>query len=83
MANSLLSTKYPGPKEVVPIPPHPGWNGLTLGDVKNISGPAVAKLARDQGLTPEENSPDSEVARVRNLNIVLRHLGVSCAPLHS
>lgn len=79
-ANSLLLIKHPG--EVALIPPHPDWNGITLGNLKNISGPAVARLASDQGLTPSEGLPDSEPVRVDNLNIVLRHLGVSCARLH-
>ena len=80
-ANSLLSTKYLG-EQVVLIPPHPDWDGLTLGDLKNISGSAIATLARDQCLVLPEGSPDSEFARVRNLNMVLRHLGVSCAHSH-
>ena len=42
----------------------------------------MAKLATDQGLSPLEDSADSELARIRNLNMILRHLGVSCARLH-
>jgi len=80
-ANSLLSIKYPT-EEVILVPPHPAWDGITLGNLKNIGGSAVAKLASDQGLTPAEGSPDSEMARVKNLNMILRHLGVSCARLH-
>jgi len=74
-ANAIISPNYTG-EEVALIPPHPDWNGLTLGDLKNTGGPAVAKLAKAQGLTPSEGSPDSEVVRIHNLNMVLRHLGV-------
>ena len=42
----------------------------------------MAKLANDQGLMPLEDSPDSEYVRTNNLNLILRHLGVSCARLH-
>jgi len=80
-ANSLLSIKYPT-DEVTLIPPHPDWGGITLGNLKNIGGPEVAKLASDQGLTPTEASPDSDMTRVKNLNTILSHLGVSCARLH-
>ena len=80
-ANSLLSVKYPD-EEIVLNPPSPDWDGITLGNLKNIGGPAVVMLARDQGLTPSEDSEDSELARVHNLNMILRHLGVSCARLH-
>ena len=80
-ANSQLSIKYPD-ERVVLIPPHPDWKDITLGNLKNIDGPAMAKLVSDQGLTPAEGSPDSEMARVSNLNMILRHLGVSCARPH-
>ena len=79
-ANYILCPNYPS-EQVALIPPHPEWVGLTLGNMKNIGSPAVAKLARDQGLTPSENLPDSEVARIQNLNMILRHLGVSRARL--
>lgn len=79
-ANSILSPNY-SDEEVALIPPHPEWGILTLGNLKNIGGPAAAKLARDQGLTPSDGSPDSDQARIRNLNMILRHLGVSCAHL--
>ena len=77
-ANSILSVKH-SDEEINLIPPHHDWDGLTLENLKNSGGPAVARLARDQGLAPSENSPDSELARVHNLNMILRHLGVSCA----
>ena len=80
-ANSLLAIKYPD-EQVILIPPNPDWDGITLGSLKNIGGTSVARLAGDQGLTPAEGSPDSEMARVKNLNMILRHLGVSCARLH-
>jgi len=81
-ANSILSPSYDG-EEVTMILPHTDWNGLTLGNLKNIAGPAIAKLARDQGLTPLEGPPsDSERVRIQNLNMILKHLGVSCAHLH-
>jgi len=80
-ANSLLRPNHPD-EQVSLIPPHPDWSELTLGGLKNLDGPAVAKLASDQGLSPSEDSPDTETARIHNLNMVLRHLGVSCARLH-
>jgi len=80
-ANSLLSTKYPD-EQVILIPPNPDLGGMTLGNLKNIGGPAIARLASHQGLTPSEGQPDSEMARVNNLNMVLKHLGVSCARLY-
>ena len=79
-ANSVLSPSYAGEK-VALILPHPDWTGLTLENLKNIGGPAIAQLAKDQGLTPSEGSPDSEIVRIYNLNMVLKHLGVSCAHL--
>ena len=81
-ANSLLSVKHPN-EQIVLIPSNPDWDGITLEDLKNIEGPVVSRLAVDQGLTPLEDSPDSELARVHNLNLILRHLGVSCARLRS
>jgi hypothetical protein len=80
-ANSILRPNYSS-EEVALIPPHPDWVGLTLGNLKNIGGPAAAKLARAQNLTPIDRS-DSELARVHNINMVLKFLGVSCAHLHS
>jgi len=77
-ANSVLCSSYAG-EEVTLIPPHPEWNGLTLEKLRNLGGPAIAKLARDQGLTPSESSPDSEPVRIQNLNMIFKHLGVSCA----
>ena len=79
-ANSVLSPNRPD-EEVTLISPHPDWNGLTLGNLKNISGLAAARLVRDQGLTPSEGPPDLEQARISNLNMILKHLGVSCARL--
>jgi len=79
-ANATLSPNHID-EEVALIPPHSGWNGLTLGNLKNIDGPAAAKLARDQGLTPSEGSSNPELVRIRNLNMILKHLGVSCAHL--
>lgn len=64
------------------IPPHPEWAGVSLAQLKTISGPTLAKLARDQGLTPSEGPPNSEQARIHNLNMILRHLGVSRVHLH-
>lgn len=80
-SNSVLSPNYPD-EQVSLIPPRTNWSGLTLGNLKNISGPAAARLAKDQGLTPLDDS-DSELARVHNLNIILRHVGVSCAQFAS
>lgn len=80
-ANSVLSPSYAG-EEITLIPPHPEWNGLTLGKLRSLGGPAIAKLARDQGLVPSEDPSDSERVRIHNLNIILKHLGVSCARPH-
>lgn len=81
-ANSILCPNYLD-EPVALIPPYPPrWNDLTLGKLKNIRGPAAAKLASDQGLTPHEDLANSELARARNLNMVLRHIGVSCAHLY-
>ena len=79
-ANSILCPNYPE-EEVTLIPPNPSLGVLKLGNLKNIGGKAAARLARDQGLTPLEDSPDTELARARNLNMILRHIGVSCAQL--
>lgn len=75
-ANSVLCPNYLE-EPVTLIPPYPPkWNKLTLGDLKKIRGPAAAELASDQGLTPLEDSANSELARARNLNMVLRYIGV-------
>jgi len=80
-ANSVLSPSY-ADEEIALIPPHPEWSGLTLGKLRNLDGPAIAKLARDQGLAPSEGPPDSEPVRIQNLNMILKYLGVSCARPH-
>lgn len=81
-ANSILCPSYPNEK-VTLILPHPNWSELMLGNLKNIGGPAVARLAKDQGLTPSEDLSDPEQTRINNLNMILTHLGVSCAHLYS
>lgn len=80
-ANAILHPNYPS-ERVTLIPPHPEWAGLTLDNLKNIGGPAAVKLAKAQHLSPIDDS-DSELARVQNLNMILKHLGVSCARLCS
>jgi hypothetical protein len=80
-ANCILCPNYPE-EQVALIPPNPKFAELTLGNLKNIGGPAAVRLAKEQGLKPLEDSPDTELARARNLNMILRHIGVSCARVY-
>ena len=73
----MLHPSYLG-EMVELIPPRSDWGNFTLGDLKNIDGPAAIRLAHDQGLRPIQD-PDFKPAREKNLNMILRHLGVSCA----
>lgn len=80
-ANSVLCPSYPD-EQVSPIPPRTNWSSFTLvGNLNNICGPAVVKLAKYQGLTLLDDL-DSELTQVHSLNIILRRLGVSCTHSH-